>query len=127
MLLTVPANDLACVRLCARVQACLEAGFQDFATMRQDADLAALRGAELDKLLGRCARPAAVLLALDAAVSSALLQSVMWVAVLLVFAVAMCRVFQWVVINPRADDVHPAVAVQTYNSTGCPTRLVSHV
>ena len=38
---------------CVRMQACLEAGFQDFATLRQDPDLAAVRGAELDQLLGR--------------------------------------------------------------------------
>ncbi len=37
-------------------QACLEAGFADFATLRQDPDLAPLRGADLDKLLSRCAR-----------------------------------------------------------------------
>ena len=40
-------------QLCVCMQACLEAGFQDFATLRQDPDLAAVRGAELDKLLGR--------------------------------------------------------------------------
>lgn len=37
-------------------QACLEAGFADFATLRQDPDLAPLRGADLAKLLSRCAR-----------------------------------------------------------------------
>ncbi|KAK9838273.1 hypothetical protein WJX81_001677 [Elliptochloris bilobata] len=35
------------------LEACLAAGFQDFATLRSDPDLAALRGAELDKLLSR--------------------------------------------------------------------------
>ena len=39
-------------------QACLEAGFADFATLRQDPDLAPLRGPELEKLLSRCARKA---------------------------------------------------------------------
>ena len=43
------------------MQACLEAGFQDYATLRQDPDLAAVRGAKLDKLLGRWAPPAALL------------------------------------------------------------------
>ncbi len=34
----------------------MEAGFADFDTLRQDPDLAALRGANLDKLLSRCGR-----------------------------------------------------------------------
>ena len=32
----------------------MEAGFAEFETLRQDPDLAALRGADLDKLLSRC-------------------------------------------------------------------------